>query len=94
VLSLAPAAPSPTAYGTTFTYALPTGVGGSRTTLTIHDVNGRAVRTLVDGVQPAARYIVSWDGNDDRGHRAANGNYFARLAVAGEVRSTPVTIVR
>ncbi|MBK8233761.1 MAG: hypothetical protein IPK72_25105 [Candidatus Eisenbacteria bacterium] len=94
VLSLAPAAPNPTAYGTTFTYALPTGVGGSRTTLTIHDVNGRAVRTLVDGVQPAARYIVSWDGNDDRGHRAANGTYFARLSVAGEVRSTPVTIVR
>ncbi|MFN8547419.1 MAG: FlgD immunoglobulin-like domain containing protein [Candidatus Eisenbacteria bacterium] len=93
-LALAPAAPNPASRGTNFSFVLPPSANGARTSLVIHDVAGRTVRTLVDGTQPAARYVVSWDGNDDRGHRVANGTYFARLAVGGEVKSTPVTIVR
>jgi hypothetical protein len=55
--------------------------------LAIYDVEGRVVRTLVDGVlAPGVRRIV-WDGADDRSSPVASGVYFARLRHGGgEIR--------
>jgi len=47
--------------------------------LLILNVNGRTVRTLVDGIRPRGRHEVRWDGRDDRGARLASGLYFARF---------------
>ena len=47
--------------------------------LVIYNVLGQPVRTLVDGVQAAGAYQVSWDGRDHRGARVANGVYLYRL---------------
>jgi hypothetical protein len=56
-----------------------------RVTLTIHDVTGRVVRTLVDEVQtPRFGYsAVTWDGRSDTGTPAASGVYFYRLVAPG-----------
>lgn len=45
----------------------------------IYDVQGRAVRTLVDEELPAGRHTVAWQGRDDQGRGVASGVYFARL---------------
>jgi len=51
----------------------------AHSTLTIYNVNGQAVRTLVNGVLEPRSYVVSWDGTDEHGQAVASGVYFYRL---------------
>jgi hypothetical protein len=48
-------------------------------TATVHDAAGRLVRTLHRGPLAAGPAVLVWDGDDDRGARAASGVYFARV---------------
>lgn len=47
--------------------------------VTVHDVAGRLVRTLVDGPRPAGSQHTVWDGRTDEGVPAGGGIYFVRL---------------
>lgn len=47
--------------------------------LKVYDVQGREVRTLVDGCLDRGTHTVSWDGADGGGRPAAIGVYFCRL---------------
>lgn len=48
--------------------------------LTVHDVAGRLVATLIDGIDlGAGGHNVMWDGNSDRGHRLQSGIYYVKL---------------
>ncbi len=51
--------------------------------LTIYNVIGQAVRTLVSEPQNAGRYVVEWDATDDHGQSLSSGLYLYRLQ-AGE----------
>jgi len=48
-------------------------------TLTVFDLSGRRVRTLVDGVQTAGAHVATWDGRDATGRLVPAGVYFGRL---------------
>ena len=50
------------------------------TTLTIYNILGQKVRTLVDEPKEAGHYSVLWDGKDNSGKEMASGVYFYRLA--------------
>ena len=73
---LAPPKPNPFGNGTGISYGLPF---ASEVRLSVFDVAGKKVRTLVDGTQPAGRYALVWDGSDSKGRRLANGVYFIRM---------------
>ncbi|HEY9189204.1 MAG TPA: T9SS type A sorting domain-containing protein [Ignavibacteria bacterium] len=47
--------------------------------ITIYDILGRKIKTLVNEFQNAGRYIVNWDGCDDYGKRVASGIYFCKM---------------
>jgi hypothetical protein len=51
--------------------------------VTIHDVGGRLVRTLVDGLSVPGRHARSWDGHDALGARVGAGLYFVRMSWPG-----------
>ncbi len=70
------ASPNPFNPQTVFSLAVPR-AGNVR--LVIHDIRGRAVRTLVDGHHDAGPLTVEWNGTDDTGRRMATGTYFARV---------------
>jgi hypothetical protein len=76
--------PNPFNPQTTIAYELAT---ASPVRITIHDLAGRRVRTLVDGTAPAGRHAAVWDGRDEHGQALASGAYVAQL-VAGEVRQS------
>jgi len=60
----------------------------SKVTLSVYDVRGRRVRTLVRGVRTAGvEHVVAWDGRDDAGAAVSSGVYFYRL-VAGSFTQT------
>jgi hypothetical protein len=72
-------APRPNPFGgtTSIGYAVPG--NGAKVTLSVFDVAGRRVRTLVDAATVGGRYVATWDGRDDAGRRVTSGVYFYRM---------------
>ncbi len=68
--------PNPFNPSTTISYALPT---ASRVTLQIFNLQGEVVKTLVNGLQPANHYQVSWNGENELGQKVAAGIYLYQL---------------
>lgn len=62
--------------------------------LTIFDVSGRVVTTLIEGSSSAGRFSVSWDGRDQFGADVASGVYFANLETSKEVVTGKIMVVR
>jgi hypothetical protein len=83
-------APNPSYGATQIQFALAR-AGAVR--LTVADVAGRRVTTLVDGEQAAGPYTVAWDGTA-RGVRVAPGMYFVHLVAAGQTVARQLVMVR
>jgi len=66
----------------------------ARTRLTIYDVAGRRVRTLIDGVLKPDVYRVQWDGAGDHGGPAASGVYLYKLETDGFSDARKMMLVR
>ena len=64
--------------------------------LEIFDINGRHVRTLVDGVRSAEQiHTVMWDGRDNSGNPVASGIYFYQLKTEdGQLFSKRMVLLR
>ncbi len=62
--------------------------------LTIHDVAGRLVRTLLGGGVSPGSHLVTWDGRIASGRRAAPGIYFALLDDGERRQTVRVSLVR
>ncbi len=50
-----------------------------RTQLTVFDLSGNHIRTLIDKKQLAGVHSVTWDGKDDAGVPVASGFYFYKI---------------
>jgi hypothetical protein len=74
-------APNPFGASTRISFLVKGGSDNAR--LSIYDVRGEVVRTLVSGPVGASETAVVWDGSDSHGTRVAPGIYFARLAADG-----------
>lgn len=84
--------PNPSSGPVSIGFELPT---ASSVRLSIHDVAGAQVRTLVDGSRSHGAHIVTWDGRDNGGRVRPAGVYFARLVVDGrQVGSRRIVVAR
>ena len=81
--SLADNFPNPFNPATTIQYGLPQ---AADVELTVYNVVGQPVRTLVAEHQSAGRYAVEWDATNDSGHSLSSGMYFYRLQAGAEFR--------
>jgi hypothetical protein len=75
--SLGRATPNPFGDRTVLRFEIPR--AGVHADLSVFDVTGRRVKTLVSGPQTAGLHLVVWDGTDGGGNRVAAGTYFYRL---------------
>ncbi len=55
--------------------------------LSVHDVQGRMVRTLLDRVEEGGRHTIAWDGLDEAGRTTPAGFYIVRLTAGTSVRA-------
>jgi hypothetical protein len=67
---------------------------GGTASITVYDVAGRRVRTLLQGAQRAGTVTVAWDGRNDSGVRLAPGAYVVRLESAGRRETRTIRLVR
>jgi hypothetical protein len=73
-----------------FTLSAPSAV-----TLTVHDLAGRRVATLLDGQRcEAGPQSAVWDGRLDAGGRAASGVYLVRLAATGREEAHKIALLK
>jgi hypothetical protein len=68
--------PNPFNPSTTIQYGLP---HESRVTMKVYSLLGQEVSTLVNDVQSASYYRVTWNGRDQSGMQVSSGVYFFRM---------------
>jgi hypothetical protein len=66
----------------------------TRVCLAVYDVQGRRVRTLLDGEVPPGQQVVRWDGRGAGGKAVGSGIYFARLTSSSGQRVARVVLLR
>jgi len=71
--------PNPFNPRTAIHYTVPAPGGPVR--LTVYDLRGRKVRTLVDDEKAAGEYLAVWRGRDDAGREVGSGVYFYRMEI-------------
>gem|GEM_PF-3485750 len=62
--------------------------------VTIYDVRGRHVKTLLDGKLEAGRHSVVWDGRSEAGGRVVSGVYFSTLQTDAGRFTRKMTAIR
>ncbi len=82
---------NPMSVGSEIALTLPS---ASHAVLSIYDVRGRRVATLVDEVLPAGTSSRAWHGRDDAGRDLPSGVYFARLTANTGSAHTRLVLLR
>jgi hypothetical protein len=65
-----------------------------RVLLTIYDLNGRHVATLVEQDQPAGLYHIKWSGKDNDGMMVPTGIYIYRLQIPSQTILKKMIFIR
>jgi len=63
-------------------------------TLKIFNILGQDVRNLVDTNQKTGRFVVNWDGRDNRNREVASGLYFCRLKAGNFSETIRMLLIR
>jgi len=83
--------PNPFNPETEISYVLPT---ACFVELSVYNLLGQKVRTLVDESQSAGLKNVKWDGKDENGANAASGIYFYKIKAGEFTQSKKMVIIK
>jgi len=62
--------------------------------IAIYDVNGRLVRTLVDGKKEAGTHSVVWNGTNDRDVKVGSGVYWSQMKTGQFISNKQLVILK
>jgi hypothetical protein len=91
VTRLYQSSPNPFNLHTTLRFSL---AQTGRVELTIFDVNGRKVRSLVDEQREAGLHEVAWDGTDDAGRPVTSGVFWSQLQTEGFTSNKKMVVLK
>jgi hypothetical protein len=91
---LGPISPVPARGAVCVRYSVGADRGNGRVSLTIYDVAGRHVKSLVDGRQDPGAHALTWDGKDDAGSALPAGRYFCRMVAGGRTLDQKLVILK
>lgn len=74
--------PNPFNPTTTIDYAIPQS-GNVR--LSVYDIMGKKIKTLVNHVESAGTHTIAWDATDNAGHSVPSGTYIYKLEYSDHV---------
>jgi hypothetical protein len=62
--------------------------------LSIFNINGQLVRTLVNAQQGPGNYSIIWDGLNENGHHVSSGIYFYKLSTEKETLTKRMLLLK
>ncbi len=83
--------PNPFNPVTTIGYALPK---RSHVEITVHNILGQRVTTLISDERPAGEYSTVWHGTDSRGRPVSTGIYFCRIKAGDFVETKKMLLLK
>ncbi|HUU29412.1 MAG TPA: carboxypeptidase regulatory-like domain-containing protein [archaeon] len=83
--------PNPFNPSTTITYSVSE---PGQVRLTVYDLRGRNVVTLIDRYHEAGTYNVQWDGRDSKGGKLSSGVYFYRMNAGAFTRVRKMVLLK
>jgi hypothetical protein len=84
--------PNPFNPSTTIKYSMPK---AGHLKLSVYNVRGQLVKTLIDGTRPAgADQTIVWDGTNNQGGSVASGVYFYEARTGGDVKVKKMALVK
>jgi hypothetical protein len=86
--------PNPFNPSTIISFAIPFNLSNQRTTLTIYNIEGQVLKTLVDEVLPSGSYLTKWDGKNENGVNAASGIYIYNIKCGGYICSGKMNLIK
>jgi len=87
--------PNPFNPSTTIALDVPGAAGTKQPViLTIYDIRGRHVKTLIDTSLEPGSHLVHWDGRNDRGEQTSSGIYLYTLKAAGETFTRKMAVLK
>ncbi|MBD3376117.1 T9SS type A sorting domain-containing protein [candidate division KSB1 bacterium] len=90
-LRLAKNYPNPFNPGTTIEFDLP---ASSPVVVSVYDITGKKIATLLDGSLSAGTHQTHWSGRNDDGEYVGSGMYFYRLQALGQSRVGKMNLIR
>jgi len=91
VTALLPNTPNPFNPSTTIRFTL---ARAEQVTLSVYDVRGVRVITLVDGFYTAGPHDIQWDGTDATGSQVSSGVYFYRMRAGHRVLTRRMVLLK
>ena len=89
---LKPNVPNPFNPQTNINYSIP---GLAKVSLTVYNVKGRKVKTLLSPtIQEAGEYSLSWKAKDENDNSVASGVYFYRLDVGNSTYTRKMLLLK
>ncbi len=90
-LAVYPNFPNPVKNGTTLAWELPS---ISEARVTLHDLNGRAIRNVFRGDASEGVNLCWWDGCDEKGNLVPSGTYRVQIESGGKSADGLIQVVR
>jgi len=76
---------------TTIKFNLPR---NAHVTLTVYNILGQTIITLIDGQRPAGTHYLTWDGKDPQGNQVASGIYFCKITAGDFIQIRKMILSR
>jgi len=86
--------PNPFNPETVIWFKIPSNLTNSFIELSIFDLNGELINTLVNDVLPSGNYLVKWKGQNAKGIDVSSGIYFYHLKVADKLTTGKMILIR
>ncbi len=83
--------PNPFNPSTSIAYTLPV---SSRIRIEIFNIKGQKIKKLIETVQAAGTYSISWNGTNDLGQNIATGSYIYRMTAGNYADSKTLTFIK
>lgn len=86
--------PNPFNPNTNISFAVGDQDGAAHVVLTVHNIRGRVINTLVDEIKQPGSYTIQWDGTDSKGSPVSSGVYFYSLKTEGQVETKKMMLLK
>jgi hypothetical protein len=86
--------PNPFNPSTSIEYAIPEGQSNVHVIISIYDIRGRLVKTLVEGDRSPGVYKVHWNGTNTMDNKVSSGVYIYKIVIGDFVSTRKMVLVR